>query len=68
MLPLMFAILLMQATQPPRKMMEWMRLALCSQKQPHFVVNTMKSIVLSVLTHTLVGAKLFIWHNTCHMC
>ena len=27
---------------------------------PHFVVNVMKMMVLSVLIHTLVGAKLFI--------
>ena len=27
-----------------------------------------KIIVLSVLTHTFVGTKLFVWHNICRMC
>ena len=35
---------------------------------PHFVVNVVKIIVLSVLTHTVAGTKLFIWHSICHMC
>ena len=34
----------------------------------HFVVNVINMMVLSVLTRTLLGTKLFIRHNTCHMC
>ena len=64
---LMFGILWMHATQLPRKMMEWMRLTVvhCAPRSTplHFVVNAMKkNIVLSVLTHRHVGAKLFVWH------
>ena len=70
--PGMFGTVLMQATQLPCKMMEWMRLAFvhCAAKSipSHFVVNVVKITVLSVLTHTLVGAKLFLWYNACHMC
>ena len=32
------------------------------------VVHVMKVIVRSVLVYALVGTKLFIWHNTFHMC
>ena len=57
----------MQVAQLPRKMMEWMRLMFvhCAPKSapPHFVVNVIKSLVLSVMTHILVGSKLFMWHN-----
>ena len=53
---LMFRTLLMQATQLPQKMMEWMRLtsvhcAPCSTP-PHFVVNVMKSLVPCVSQRT----------------
>ena len=55
--PLMFGKVLTQATQLPRKMMEWMRLMFvhcASRSTPaHFVGNTVKIILLSVLTHTL---------------
>ena len=56
----------------PRKMIEGMGLrfvhSAARSKPPHFVVSVMKIIVLSVLTHTLVGTKLFIRHKACHMC
>ena len=56
----MFKILLMQATQLPHKM-EWMRLTFvhCAPRStpPPFVVNVMKTILLSVLTHTSCGDK-----------
>ena len=68
--PLMFETLLMQATLPPHKMVQRMRLRFvhCAARSTHhFVVNLMKIIVLSVLTHKCVGTKLFIWRNTCHM-
>ena len=55
--PLTFGILLMQAIQLPRKMMEWMRLTFvhCAPNRtlPYFVVSK-KNVVLSVLTHTFV--------------
>ena len=35
---------------------------------PHFVVNVHKIIVLKVLTHTIVGAGLFMKHNTHCIC
>ena len=35
---------------------------------PNIVVNAMSTVVLTVLTHTLMGTRLFIRHNTCHMC
>ena len=54
--------LLMRAIQLPHKMHCTVR-----STPPHFVVNAMNNIVQSVLTHTLVGTKLFIRHNTCHM-
>ena len=57
--PLMFGIPLMQATQLPHKMMESVHCAPRSTP-PHFGVNVMTIIVLSVLTHTLVVTKLFI--------
>ena len=53
-------------------MMEWMALTLVhcasTSKPPHIGVNGMKITVLSVLTHTFVGTKLFILHTTCHVC
>ena len=34
----------------------------------NFVVNVMKTIAHSVLMHTLVGTKLLMRRNTCHIC
>ena len=73
MFPLMFGILLMQLNC--HAIMEWMGLTFlhflhCAPRKtpPHFVVEAMKLIVLSVLTHTLMGTNWLIWHNRCHMC
>ena len=56
--PVMFGIPLVQSTHLPGNMMEWMRLAFVHSAPrstpPHFVVNVIRSIVLSVLTHTIV--------------
>ena len=58
---LMFGRPLVQATQRPLKMREGMRLMLAARSAPpHFVVNVMRIILQSVLTHTFVGTKLFI--------
>ena len=65
--PLIFGKLLMLANQLPCKMMEGMRLRFvhcaATSTSPHFVVNAMKIIVLSVLTLT-VGTKFFVSHKT----
>ena len=59
-------------TQLPCKMMEGMRLRFvpCAVNiiPSHFVVNVISTIELSVLTYAFVGTRLFIGHNTCHMC
>ena len=63
---------MVQANRTPHKMMEGMRLRFvhCDARStpPHFVMNVRKIIVQSILTDTPVGTKLFIGHDTCHMC
>ena len=70
--PIMCGRLLVQASQLPCKMMEgtMLRFVHCAARStsPHFVVNVMKIIAQSVLTHKLVGTKLFIRHNTRQVC
>ena len=67
MFPLMFGTLLMQATQLPCKIMEWMRLTFvhCAPRStpPHVVVKVMTIIARCGLIHSC-GHKLFVWHFT----
>ena len=60
--PLMFGQQLMQSMR--------LRFVNCTFRStpPHLVVNVIKIMVQSALMHTLVGTKLFIRHNTCHIC
>ena len=69
---LVFRRLLMLATQLLHKLMEgmWLTFVHCAARStpPHFVVNIWKIIGRSVLTHISPGTKLFIRHDTYHIC
>ena len=62
----------MQATQLPCKMMQGMRLGFvhsaARSTPPYFVVNVMKIIVQSLLSHKLVGTRQFSMHKKYHSC